>query len=57
MSYLLYVSHDAENLRFYLWLQDYINRFFAASLDKNGLSRRDQLRNVALSESRCSQKT
>ena len=27
MGYLLYVSHDAENLQFYLWLQDYTRRF------------------------------
>lgn len=27
MGYLLYVSHEAENLQFYLWLQDYTKRF------------------------------
>ena len=27
MGYLLYVSHDAENLQFFLWLQDYTKRF------------------------------
>lgn len=27
MGYLLYVSHEAENLQFYLWLQDYTRRF------------------------------
>ena len=38
MGYLLYVSHDAENLQFYLWLQDYTNRFFAASSNEQALS-------------------
>lgn len=27
-GYLLYVSHDAENLQFYMWFQDYSKRFF-----------------------------
>lgn len=27
MDYLKYVSHDAENLQFYLWLKDYTKRF------------------------------
>ncbi|KAL8829400.1 MAG: hypothetical protein Q9191_002042 [Dirinaria sp. TL-2023a] len=27
MNYLCYVSHDAENLQFYLWLADYHHRF------------------------------
>lgn len=27
MDYLKYVSRDAENLQFYLWLQDYTKRF------------------------------
>jgi hypothetical protein len=27
MDYLVYVEHDAENLQFYLWLQDYTKRF------------------------------
>ena len=30
MDYLVYVSHDAENLQFWLWLQDYTRRFYAA---------------------------
>ena len=30
MDYLVYVSHDAENLQFWLWLQDYTKRFYAA---------------------------
>ena len=38
MGYLLYVSHDAENLQFYLWLQDYTNRFLAASPNEQALS-------------------
>ena len=27
MNYLLYIEHAAENLQFFLWLRDYINRF------------------------------
>src|ERR1700761_3646087 len=27
MNYLLYIEHSAENLQFYLWYQDYRNRF------------------------------
>ena len=27
MDYLVYISHDAENLQFFLWLQDYTRRF------------------------------
>lgn len=27
MEYLVYVSHDAENLQFWLWIQDYTERF------------------------------
>lgn len=27
MDYLVYVSHDAENLQFYLWLLDYTKRY------------------------------
>ena len=38
MGYLLYVSHDAENLQFYLWLQDYTNRFFATTPNEQALS-------------------
>ena len=30
MEYLVYVTHDAENLQFYLWLKDYSLRFEAA---------------------------
>ena len=36
MDYLIYVSHDAENLQFYLWLQDYTKRFdVLPSLEKS----------------------
>ena len=38
MGYLLNVSHDAENLQFYLWLQDYKRRFYAASGREQALS-------------------
>lgn len=38
MGYLIYVSHDAENLQFYLWLNDYTNRFLAASKQEKALS-------------------
>ena len=38
MGYLLYVAHDAENLQFYLWFQDYSRRFFAASRAEQALS-------------------
>ena len=27
MNYLIYIEHDAENLQFYLWFQDYSARF------------------------------
>ncbi|KOS18211.1 hypothetical protein ESCO_003222 [Escovopsis weberi] len=30
MNYLLYVERSAENLQFYLWFQDYQDRFFRA---------------------------
>ena len=38
MDYLLYVSHTAENLQFYLWLQDYRQRFNQASRYEQALS-------------------
>lgn len=38
MEYLVYVSHDAENLQFWLWYQDYSHRFFAASKYEQALS-------------------
>ena len=27
MDFLVYIEHDAENLQFYLWYRDYVNRF------------------------------
>ncbi len=38
MDYLVYVSHDAENLQFYLWLQDYTKRFYATPRPEQVLS-------------------
>ena len=38
MDYLVYVSHDAENLQFYLWLQDYTKRFYASPRSEQALS-------------------
>lgn len=38
MGYLLYVSHEAENLQFYLWFQDYSKRFFQTSKTEQVLS-------------------
>ena len=38
MGYLVYVSHDAENLQFFLWLQDYKRRFQAAPGSEQALS-------------------
>ncbi|EKG16011.1 Regulator of G protein signaling superfamily [Macrophomina phaseolina MS6] len=38
MDYLVYVTHDAENLQFYLWLQDYTERFHALKPDRKALS-------------------
>ncbi|CAF9919552.1 MAG: hypothetical protein ALECFALPRED_001215 [Alectoria fallacina] len=37
-EYLVYVSHDAENLQFWLWYEDYSHRFFAASKCEQALS-------------------
>ena len=31
MNYMVYVTHDAENLQFYLWLADYYQRFQKAT--------------------------
>jgi hypothetical protein len=31
MNYLMYIEHSAENLQFYLWHQDYVKRFNAAT--------------------------
>ena len=38
MQYLVHVSHDAENLQFWLWLQDYIKRFFNIPRSEQALS-------------------
>ena len=38
MDYLIYISHDAENLQFYLWLQSYTKRFEALPLTEKSLS-------------------
>lgn len=38
MGYLLYVAHDAENLQFFLWFQDYTQRFYLASKEQQALS-------------------
>lgn len=38
MDYLIYVSHDAENLQFWLWLQAYSQRFYAAPRSEQALS-------------------
>ena len=38
MQYLVYVSHDAENLQFWLWIQDYTKRFYASSESDQALS-------------------
>jgi hypothetical protein len=38
MDYLKYVSRDAENLQFYLWLQDYTKRFNELKASEKSLS-------------------
>ncbi|KAL8719447.1 MAG: hypothetical protein Q9225_003552 [Loekoesia sp. 1 TL-2023] len=38
MDYLVYVSHDAENLQFWIWLQSYTKRFYAAPPSEQALS-------------------
>ncbi|KAL1623004.1 hypothetical protein SLS56_008481 [Neofusicoccum ribis] len=38
MDYLVYVTHDAENLQFYLWLQDYTQRFNALKPERKALA-------------------
>ena len=34
----MYISHDAENLQFWLWYEDYSCRFFATSKSEQALS-------------------
>jgi len=38
MDYLVYVAHDAENLQFYLWFQDYKKRFDALKPEERALA-------------------
>ncbi len=38
MDYLIYVTHDAENLQFYLWMVDYFRRFSNAPKTETSLS-------------------
>lgn len=38
MDYLVYVTHDAENLQFYLWMKDYFRRFANAPNEERSLS-------------------
>ena len=38
MGYLLYVAHDAENLQFYIWLQEYTKRFDKSPSAEQALS-------------------
>lgn len=38
MDYLVYVTHDAENLQFYLWMVDYFRRFAKAPKDETSVS-------------------
>ena len=47
MHYLVHVSHDAENLQFWLWVQDYIKRFFAIPRSDQALSPPWNAANVA----------
>ncbi|KAL8849929.1 MAG: hypothetical protein Q9221_005108 [Calogaya cf. arnoldii] len=38
MDYLIYVSHDAENLQFWIWLNAYTTRFYALPPSEQALS-------------------
>lgn len=38
MNYMCYVTHDAQNLQFYLWLADYYQRFQKAAPSEKRLS-------------------
>ncbi|KAL9633435.1 MAG: hypothetical protein Q9164_004703 [Protoblastenia rupestris] len=40
LDYLMYVTHDAENLQFYLWMVDYFQRFSSAPKYERALSPR-----------------
>jgi len=38
MNYLIYVEHSAENLQFFLWYRDYVNRFNMAPSNEKQLA-------------------
>lgn len=38
MDYLVYIEHNAENLQFYLWYQDYVQRWNALPANQRALS-------------------
>lgn len=38
MNYLIYIEHDAENLQFFLWYQDYSKRFAEIPAGERALS-------------------
>ena len=38
MDYLVYIEHNAENLQFWLWYQDYVERFDALPGNQKKLS-------------------
>ncbi|KAL9099023.1 MAG: hypothetical protein Q9163_005416 [Psora crenata] len=38
MDYSTYIAHDAENLQFFMWLQDYTKRFYALPRSEQVLS-------------------
>ena len=40
LDYLTYISHDAQNLQFYLWMIDYFQRFRSAPKHERALSPR-----------------
>lgn len=52
LDYLMYVTHDAENLQFYLWMVDYHQRFRKAPQAQKDLSPRWQGRLPANSTQR-----
>lgn len=38
MDYLIYISHDAENLQFWIWLNAYSTRFYDLPASEQALS-------------------
>jgi hypothetical protein len=46
LNYLIYVAHDAENLQFYLWCQDYKKRFDALPANERALSPEWQVHDI-----------